>query len=301
VHRLFVRVELRTRQPLIDFALFRRRNFLAANISQLLAGGVELGLGFLLPYYLLLVIGVGPTLAGVALIPGTIPIIAAGPLAGRLYDRRGGRLPLVTGFLVLAASGLALAWGAGSATVAALIPGLLLQGIGLGVVLTVNDPVGMNAVDESDRGEAAGLINTTEQMGGAIGIAVLSAIELGVYFPNLYGRLAVRGITPSPAQTAEVHQFIAQAEEQGLRHVDQPGSVQATLNDLIAAHIVAFQITFIVAAAIALLGAATSFLLVRDHATTTSPAFGRRSRWISATQGSSPAITRLPPGIPGRA
>ena len=297
---LFVRVELRARQPLIDFALFRRRNFLAANISQLLAGGVELGLGFLLPYYLLLVIGVGPTLAGVALIPGTLPIIAAGPLAGRLYDRRGGRLPLVAGFLVLAASGLALAWGAGSATVAALIPGLLLQGIGLGVVLTVNDPVGMNAVDESDRGEAAGLINTTEQMGGAIGIAVLSAVELGVYFPNLYGRLAARGITPTPDQVAAAHQFIAQAEVQGLRHVDQPGSVQASLHDLIAAHILAFQITFVAAAAIALLGAATSLLLVRDHAAPTGPAFGRRSRWVSATQGSSPAITRLPPGPPGR-
>jgi hypothetical protein len=131
--------------------------------------------------------------------------------------------------------------------------------------------------------------------------AVLSAIELGVYFPNLYGRLAARGITPTPAQAAEAHQFIARAEEQGLHHVDQPGSVQATLNDLITAHILAFQITFIVAAAIALLGAATSFVLVRDRTTTTSPAFGRRSRWIPVTQGSSPAITRLPPGTPGRA
>jgi EmrB/QacA subfamily drug resistance transporter len=272
---LFVRVELSTRQPLIDFALFRRRSFLAANISQLLAGAVELGLGFLLPYYLLLVIGVGPTLAGIALIPGTLPIIAAGPLAGRLYDRRGGRIPLVAGFVVLAASGLALAWGAGFATVAAIIPGLILQGIGLGVVLTVNDPVGMNAVGESDRGEAAGLINTTEQMGGAIGIAVLSAIELGVYFPNLYQRLADRGITPTPGQVAEVHQFIVQAEEQGLRNVDQPGSVQATLHDLIAAHILAFQVTFVAAAAIALLGAATCLLLIRDQTPATTQGRGK--------------------------
>ena len=64
-------------------------NFLAANISQVLAGAIELGLGFLLPFYLLLVIGVSPAAAGIALIPGTVPIILFGPLAGRAFDRMG--------------------------------------------------------------------------------------------------------------------------------------------------------------------------------------------------------------------
>lgn len=55
---------------------------------------------------------------------------------------------------------------------------MLLQGVGLGVVLTVNDPVGMNAVGDADRGQAAGIINTAEQLGGAIGIAGLGALQL---------------------------------------------------------------------------------------------------------------------------
>ena len=72
-------IEHRVANPLIEFRLFRHLNFLAANISQVLAGMVELGMGFLLPAYLLLVIGVSPAVAGLALIPATVPIILAGP------------------------------------------------------------------------------------------------------------------------------------------------------------------------------------------------------------------------------
>ena len=172
----FLVVESRVSEPLLEFRLFRHMNFLAANVSQLLAGAIELGLGFLLPFYLLLVIGVSPAAAGIALIPATIPIVLAGPLAGRAFDRVGGRAPLVAGFLALAASGVALAAGAGEQAVPALIPGLVLQGLGLGVVLTVNDPTGLGAVPPESQGEAAGTINTTEQLGGALGIAALSAI-----------------------------------------------------------------------------------------------------------------------------
>jgi MFS family permease len=133
----------RVADPLIDFRLFRRLNFLASTLSQVIAGAIELALGYLLPFYLLLVVGVGPVTAGIALIPGTIPIILVGPLAGRMFDRLGGRVPLVAGFIVLALSGVALGGAATGDSAVGLIPGLLLQGAGLGIVLTVNDPVGM--------------------------------------------------------------------------------------------------------------------------------------------------------------
>lgn len=86
---MFARAERRVDSPLIDFRLFRHLNFLASTISQVLAGALELGLGYLLPFYLLLVVGVGSVVAGLALIPGTIPIILAGPMAGRMFDRQG--------------------------------------------------------------------------------------------------------------------------------------------------------------------------------------------------------------------
>jgi EmrB/QacA subfamily drug resistance transporter len=293
---VFARVERRAADPLIDFRLFRHLNFLASTISQVLAGALELGLGYLLPFYLLLVVGVGPIVAGIALIPGTIPIILAGPLAGRAFDRRGGRLPLVAGFVVLALSGLALGLGATGDTAVALIPGLLLQGAGLGIVLTVNDPVGMNAVADADRGQAAGIINTAEQMGGAVGIAGLGALQLGYYFHLLYARLASQGIHPTPAQSKTVHDFIAQAEQKGLRNIPVNPVVRRVYHDLIQSHAQSFQVAFYASSAIALLGAIACSVLVRKQPRTLDhPIFSRRSRWIYANAAVTPALTRLPP------
>jgi EmrB/QacA subfamily drug resistance transporter len=291
----FVWVESRAAQPLLNFRLFRHLNFLASNISQLLAGMVELGLGFLLPFYLLLVIGVSPAVAGVALIPGTVPIILAGPLAGRAFDRVGGRVPLVAGFLVLALSGIALALGASDATVGALIPGLVLQGLGLGIVLTVNDPTGLTAVPDDDSGQAAGMINTAEQLGGALGIAALTAIELGYYYHVLYDRLAAKGIHPTAAQVSRVRDFILEAEQKGFAHVRESSVVHTVRGDLIGGHIDAFQVTFYSSAGLAVLGAIACFILVRRTTKVAAgPVFGRRSRWIYANVGRTPGVTRHP-------
>jgi len=296
---IFVWIEHRAAAPLVDFRLFRHLNFLASNISQVLAGMIELGLGFLLPFFLLLVIGVDPAVAGLALIPGTIPIVLAGPLAGRAFDRIGGRIPLVAGFLVLALSGVVLAIGAGEQTVWALVPGLLLQGAGLGIVLTVNDPTGLTAVPESDRGQAAGMINTAEQMGGALGIAGLTALELGYYYHQLFADLAERGFRPTEAQIDKVREFILEAEQRGLSQVSESRVVRRVVDLIVDLHVDAFQITFYATAAIGLLGAIACFVLVRrTPRVAEGPIFSRRSRWIYANVGSSPGLTKHPPDTP---
>lgn len=294
---LFIVVNARARVPLIKFSLFRRANFLASTISQVLAGMVELGLGFLLPYYLLLVVGVGPITAGVALIPGTIPIIVAGPLAGRLFDRIGGRWPLTCGFLILAASGVALAIGVSGHSAYSLIPGLVLQGLALGIVLTVNDPVGMNAVDEEDQGEAAGIINTAEQLGGALGIAILGAVQLTTYFGFLDAKLADKNIVPSADDVAQAKQFIAEAMERGIRNVPPPTPrIASVYQDFVDAHGQSFRVAFVASAIIALIGAVACWLLVRKVPRMIRPVFSRRSRWVLATAGgTTPGLTRIPP------
>lgn len=292
-----MRWQRRAASPLIDLTLFRRMNLLASTISQVLAGMLELGLGYLLPFYLLLVVGVGPVTAGLVLIPGTIPIILAGPLAGRMFDRVGGRWPLTAGFLVLALSGALLAVGAGSETAVGLLPGLIAQGVGLGIVLTVNDPVGMNAVDDADQGSAAGIINTAEQVGGAIGIAGLAAVQIGYYFHLLYQRLGAENIKPTPEQTRVVHDFIAQAEVNGLRNVPSNPTVNRVIRDLVDAHAQSYQLAFAVSALIALIGAVACFALVRKSPRTLDrPIFSRRSRWVLANAGATtPGLTRVPP------
>lgn len=294
---LFILAERRAAQPLINAKMFGHLNFTAATISQLIAGMLELGLGYLLPFYLLLVVGVGPVTAGLVLIPGTVPIILAGPLAGRLFDRIGGRWPLALGFVVLAVSGVALGVGVSGESTIALIPGLVLQGIGLGVVLTVNDPVGMNAIDDSEQGQAAGIINTAEQVGGAIGIAILSAIQVGYYVNHMEARLAAEKIAPTAEQIQEVHDYIARAEQFGLRNVPTTPFVQKVYNDLLLAHAHSYQFTFYVSAVLALVGAVASAALVRKvPVTVTGRVFTRRSRWVLANAGATtPGLTRRPP------
>ncbi len=299
---VFLLIERRAKNPMINFKLFRHENFLASNLSQLLAGMIELGLGFLTPFFLLLVVGVSPTTAGIALIPATIPVILAGPLAGKAFDRFGGRWPLVGGFLVLAASGVVLAVSVSSESAVALIPGLLLQGIGLGIVLTVNDPTGLTAVPDKDSGEAAGMINTSEQLGGALGIAILEAIELGVNFAKLNDRFNEHGIHPNPHQEEVGRNLILEAEQKGLDNVAHSKILELIKPDVIASHVTAFEVTFLASSGIALLGALATFILVRKADRVKPRAAGvftRRSRWIYATAGRSPAITRRPPPRPG--
>ena len=111
-----------------------------------------MGLGVIFPLLLILNLGMSPALAGLALAPATLPMIVLAPLAGRWYDRVGGRPPLMVGFGVLAAAGLVLAWGALTNSYPAILPGLLLYGIGLALVLTVNDPVSLDSIPAAGRG-----------------------------------------------------------------------------------------------------------------------------------------------------
>lgn len=294
----FVVIEHRVRNPMIEFRLFRHDNFLAANISQFLAGMIELGTAYLLPYFLLMMIGFSPLVAGIALIPATVPIIIAGPLAGKWFDLSGGRAPLVTGFLTLAASGIAFALATSHQEYVWLIPGLLLQGIGLGIVLTVNDPTGLSAVPPEDQGQAAGVINTSEQLGGAFGIALLSAVLIGIAKSRTVDLLAARGYRSSPGDEDRWKDFILTIEQRGLDHIDvshQGEVIKVALDDVIAGHVLGYEWVFYTTAGIALLGALTCFFLVRKVDRVGMPkVFGRGSRWQYASAGRTPGLTRHP-------
>ena len=130
-----------------------------------------------------------PAKAGLFLIPTTIPMVILAPMVGRWYDRVGGRPPMMIGFTCLGVSGLALALGVDQHSYLWLLPGLLIYGVGLSIVLTVNDPVTLDSIPEADHGQAAGVAATAEQGGGALGIAILYAIFHYVYVQDLKARV----------------------------------------------------------------------------------------------------------------
>jgi hypothetical protein len=135
---------------------------------------------------------------------------------------------------------------------------------------------------------------------GWVGIAILSAVELGSNFHYMDQRLADRGIHPTNEQVERFRDFIVHAEQRGLHQVQHEGGIpqfiQATIGDSIAAHVDAFQVVYSVSAVIAAIGMlAAAVLIRRTDRIAEGPIFGRRSRWVYMTAGPTPAITKRPP------
>jgi EmrB/QacA subfamily drug resistance transporter len=267
---LFVIRERHATLPLMNFELLRQHNYLGASLSQLLAGLAEMGLGVIFPLLLIINLGMSPALAGLALIPTTVPMVLVAPLAGRWYDRVGGRAPLVAGFVVLAISGGLLAWGVYRHTFLGVLPGFIVYGIGLSLVLTTNDPVTLDTIADEDEGQASGVSATAEQFGGALGIAVLYSIFHAVYVQQLHARVNASSLPDlSAASSRALKAGIEAAETTGLRVEAFSVKLQAYLGIARDASDQAYLVTFLAVAGIAFLGAALVARLVRkpaDHA-----------------------------------
>ncbi|MFL5836185.1 MAG: MFS transporter [Solirubrobacteraceae bacterium] len=263
----FVIRERRATLPLMDFKLLRHRNYLGASVSQLLAGMAEMGLGVIFPLLLIINLGMSPALAGLALIPTTVPMVLVAPLAGRWYDRAGGRAPLVVGFIVLAISGGLLAWGVYEHTFLGVLPGLLVYGIGLSLVLTTNDPVSLDTIPDADAGQASGVSATAEQFGGALGIAALYSVFHAVYVQQLHeGVNSGRLPDLSDASYRALKAGIEAAETTGLRVEAFSVKLQAYLGIARDASEQAYLVTFLAVAGIAIIGSALVAWLVRKPA-----------------------------------
>jgi len=269
---LFALRERRAQNPLMSFGLLRRhRNYLGATVSQGLAGMAEMGLGLIFPLLLILNLRMAPGLAGLALIPTTLPMVILAPLTGRWYDRSGGRAPMTWGFLILALSGVLLAATVSTDSYLWLLPGLLAYGTGLAIVLTVNDPVTVDSIPDVDQGQASGVSATAEQGGGALGIAVLYALFHQTYLVRLYADMAA---APGPALDRDtlgrLKDVLLGEEQTGLNPKDFGDYVQSYLIPAKEASNVGYAVTFLAVTVLALIGAAAAWWLVRRPAQTPS-------------------------------
>jgi EmrB/QacA subfamily drug resistance transporter len=172
----FVAREATARNPLIPLRIFRSRNVAGANAIQALVVAGMFGMFFMGALYLQRVLGYDALETGLAFLPTTI-IIGGLSLryAERMIMRFGGRGALIPGLLLIAA-GLLLftrAPVAGS-YVEHVLPVMILLGAGAGLSFPALMTLSMSGATESDAGLASGLVNTTLQVGGALGLAVLA-------------------------------------------------------------------------------------------------------------------------------
>jgi EmrB/QacA subfamily drug resistance transporter len=174
----FVVRQATAKNPLLPLRVFRPRNVWGANLVQLLLVAGMLGFFFMNSLYMQRVLGLDPLRIGLAFLPVavTIGLLSVG-LSARLTTRFGARRVLLPA-LVLMGTGLALYMRlpVHSSYFVDLLPGMLLLGVGAGLVFPSLATLAMSSATESDSGLASGLLNTTAQVGGALGLAVLATL-----------------------------------------------------------------------------------------------------------------------------
>lgn len=172
--------ENRTAEPLLKLSRFKDRSFAGANIQILLATSVMCSLFFFLALYLQVVLGYSALASGVGLLPLTVTIVVVGPLAGRLADRIGARLPVTVGMVLLAAGLLGLSRLDVDSSLGSLMPWFALAGLAIGLVTSPTTAAAMGSTEAADHGTTAAVFSTFQTTGLTLGIAIMGAILASV-------------------------------------------------------------------------------------------------------------------------
>src|SRR5712692_5557211 len=173
----FVLVERFSRHPLLPLAIFRSRQFTAANAITFLIYGALGGALFLLPIQLQRVVGLSALESGSALIPMTILMLLLSPLAGRISQRTGPRVPMTVGPFV-AAVGLALLVrvGSGGGYWLTILPAVVVFGLGLSITVAPLTATVLAAAGPEHAGIASAINNDVARAAGLIAVATLPLV-----------------------------------------------------------------------------------------------------------------------------
>jgi EmrB/QacA subfamily drug resistance transporter len=174
---LFVVIESRTRKPLVPFSIFRLRTLRGADIVGLLVGMSLFSMFFLITLYLQQVLHYSALRTGFAYLPLAGCIVLAAGAASALVTRVGFKPVLISGLLMIAA---ALAWftqiSVDGNFLSDVLGPSLLAGTGLGFAFVPVTIAAVTGITPDEAGLASGLINTSQQIGGALGLAILVSI-----------------------------------------------------------------------------------------------------------------------------
>jgi EmrB/QacA subfamily drug resistance transporter len=173
----FVAIELRSQSPLVPFRIFRLRTLTGANVVGLFVGASLFSMFFFISLYMQQVLGYSAIKSGLSYLPLALTIIAAAGVASQLVTRVGYKPVLMTGMAFIAGG---LIWFGQVSTDGSYLSDILgpsiLAAIGLGFSFVPVTIAAVAGVPERDAGLASGLINTSQQIGGALGLAVLATV-----------------------------------------------------------------------------------------------------------------------------
>ena len=172
----FVLLELHQQLPLFDLALFRDPTFSGANAVALLVSLAMFGVFFFISLFMQNVLGYSPVRAGAAFLPMTLLIIVVAPITGKASDRIGSRWLMTSGMALTGISLLVFAQLQADSSYLALLPGMVLGGLGMAITMTPMTAAALSSVPPDKAGVGSGMLNTFRQVGGSLGIALMGAI-----------------------------------------------------------------------------------------------------------------------------
>jgi EmrB/QacA subfamily drug resistance transporter len=190
----FVAIELRSAAPLVPFSIFRLRTLTGANVVGILTGASLFSMFFFISLYMQNVLGYSAIKAGLSYLPLAVSIIISAGVASQLVTRVGYKPILATGMALIAAG---LVWfsqiSADGSFLGDILGPSLLAAVGLGFAFVPQTIAAVSGVKEHLAGLASGLINTSQQVGGALGLALLSTVA----FPQITDSTAAAGGDPA--------------------------------------------------------------------------------------------------------
>src|SRR5487761_154557 len=173
----FVLLELRSAAPLVRLSIFRVRSLLTANLTMFLVMSGMFAMFFFNTLYVQRVLGYHPLKAGIAFLPFTAGIMLSAGLASTLAPRIGLRPVAAVGMLLTAIGMLLFARMPVHGSYATdILPGMIVASLGMGAVFMPLTLVATTGLRDEDQGLASGLFNTSQQIGGALGLAILTTL-----------------------------------------------------------------------------------------------------------------------------
>ncbi len=204
----FVVIETRTEHPLLPMRVLRDRNRGGSYLVALIVGVALFGVFLFLSYYMQQTLGYSTLQSGVAFLPFTVGIIVGAMVSTQVLPRVGPRIPMVVG-LLLAAIGMAMLTRLGVHTGywSHIFPATLVISLGMGTVFGPLTSTALVGVEDHDAGVASALVNTAQQIGGSVGLALLNTIAI----TSLTNYLSGHGIDPTKnpagAMVGTVHSY----------------------------------------------------------------------------------------------
>jgi predicted MFS family arabinose efflux permease len=176
----FVIVELRSKAPLVRLSIFRIRSLSTANIVMFFVGCGMFAMFFFNTLYIQRVLGYGPLKAGLAFLPFTAGIMVSAGIASSFAPKIGVRVVAGVG-MVLTIVGMFLLTQlpVHGSYLANVLPSIIVSSLGMGAVFMPLTLIATTGLEDEDQGLASGLFNTSQQIGGALGLAILSTIAAG--------------------------------------------------------------------------------------------------------------------------